>query len=509
MPRRPNILLVIADQMRHDCLGVLNPAIRTPNLDRLAAAGMLFTRAYPPTPVCLPCRAGMLSGQYCSTNRAMHNMSSLPEDHEPSLGTAFNSRGYYTHFIGKSHLSSCHDPLSREAAPHIHNREFFRRWHGPWYGFSWADIAIGHSVEEHACGMHYGAWLDDQGVDIERHFGNHAYDAFGAWDLPEEYHNSKWTADVAIAGIDRARKLGQPFLLDVNFQDPHNPCLVPEPWASMYDPERIPTFGYKPGEPECFADKPAFYARVTDQPGPYAARNSDEGLAGSGNLAHLAYTPEDTQRNAATYYGMVSLLDHHLGRILDHLEACGEADDTLVVFTADHGDILGDHGFWYKSLVAYEESIHVPLIAAFPGHIPAGTRSPAFQNLIDLFPTCCAYAGIPIPEGCEGVDQRSAWADPAARVREQVVIEERPADSHWCQRILIDDRYKLVFYSTGGPGELYEVAADPHHVRNLWDDPAHQDVKHAMLERLLRHEITKTQPRPGPSAAQRLRLENP
>jgi uncharacterized sulfatase len=190
MSRPPNLLLIIADQLRYDCLGVVNDRIRTPNLDRLAASGMQLSRAYPPTPVCLPCRASIITGQYPSTHGAMHNHSALPEDHAPSLGAHFTRAGYYTHFIGKSHLSSCHDPLSRESAPFILHRDYFRRWHGPWYGFEWADLAIGHTVERHAHGMHYGAWLADRGVDVDRHFGHHDYDAFGVWDLPEEHHTT-------------------------------------------------------------------------------------------------------------------------------------------------------------------------------------------------------------------------------------------------------------------------------------------------------------------------------
>lgn len=310
---------------------------------------------------------------------------------------------------------------------------------------------------------------------------------------------------MAIAGIDRARRQDRPFLLHVNFQDPHNPCLAPEPWASMYDPAAIPVFGYRPGEPACFADKPAFYRRVTAQPGPYAARNSDHGLDIAGNLSHLTYDAAATQRNAAIYYGMVSLMDHHLGRILDHLAASGEAGRTLVVFTSDHGELLGDHGFWYKSLVCYEESIHVPLIASFPGRIPAGTVNPAFQNLVDLLPTCCGFAGLPVPAGVEGVDQRLAWIDPTARVRTEVVVEERPADTAWCQRILVDDHHKLACYSTSDTGELYDLATDPHHIRNLWHDPAHREVRRDLTERLLRHEITRRPPLPGPSAAVRHR----
>ncbi|MFW5858649.1 MAG: sulfatase [Planctomycetota bacterium] len=496
MPTPPNIIVILADQMRYDCLGALNPHIKTPNLDRLAAEGMLLTRAYPPTPVCLPCRAALLSGQYCSSNGAAHNMSHLPQDHDPSLGRSFSQRGYFTHFIGKSHLASCHDPHSPEAFPHIANYDYYDSWHGPWHGFTRADLAIGHTTENHARGMHYGAWLRRQGIDLERYFGNTAYTDYGPWDLPEELHNSTWTADTSIAGIDRARERGQPFFQLVSFQDPHNPCMVPEPWASMYDPAAIPTFGYKEGEPAAFADKPPFYRAITDQPGEYAAKQVDAGMRGAGNVSHLAWNQQQVQQNAACYYGMVSLMDKHIGRILDHLEVTGEKDNTLVVFSADHGDLLGDHGFWFKSLVCYEESIHVPMIVSLPDRIPAGTRSDAFQNLVDLFPTLCGYAGIPAPRACEGVDQAPAWEDPAVRVRSDVIVEERPEHGEWNQRILIDDTYKCVFYASHpDQGELYDVRNDPDHIHNLWHDSQHAAQREAMVARILVHEMNKTQPR--------------
>ncbi len=500
MPSRPNILLLLSDQQRADALGAVNDAIQTPHLDRLAREGTLFNRAFAPTPVCLPCRASLLSGRYPSTHGAAHNGAGLPEDYPQLLSSALADRGYYTHMIGKSHLTPCHDPLSKESSPFIHNRAYFRNWHGPWYGFEHADIAIGHSTEKHACGMHYGAWLEDRGVDTSRYFGHTAYEEFGAWDLPEEFHNSAWTAETTINGIRRAADSDQPFFIWANFQDPHNPCMVPEPWASMYDPKRIPQHGFKPGEPECFADKPAFYREILDQPGPYACKPSDRGMRGAGNVCHLDWTQEQIQENAACYYGMVSLMDKQIGRILAELDRTGAADNTLVVFASDHGDLLGDHGLWWKSLVCYDESIRVPMIARFPGQIPAGRRSGAFQSLVDLFPTFCNFAGAAAPGEVEGVDQRAVWQGTAEQARADVIIEERPYNSDFNERIIVTDRFKLAYYAGRPWGELYDVQADPHHIRNLWDAPEHRGTRDALVRRILDHEMNKHRPRQSPTA---------
>lgn len=494
MPRPPNILLVMADQMRFDALGAVNPAIRTPNLDRLCAEGLLLPRAYAASPVCLPSRASVITGQYPSTHGACHNHCELPQDQPRLLPTLLRDRGYCTQIVGKSHFSNCHDPCSLESAPHIHNLEHWRRWHGPWYGFERADISIGHTVEAHACGMHYGAWLADRGIDRKRFFGNHAYTDFGAWDLPEEATQGAWVAESAIAGIERARGRGQPFFIWANFADPHNPCMVPEPWASMYDPDAVPDYGPVPGED--FARKPAFYREVLAQPGPYAARTSDPGLGGgAGNLCSLAWDRATVRRHTAAYYGMVSLLDHHLGRILAHLDAQGLADDTLIVFTSDHGDLLGEHGFWYKSLASYDGSIRVPFVVRHPGAVPGGRRSDALVSLVDLLPTFLAAAGAPPERGAEGVDQWAAWrGGPAPRA--DVVVEERPGHGDWTQRVLIDaEGWKAAVYPGRAEGELY-APDDPQQLRNLWGDPAYRARREAAIARVLHHEVAKRLPLP-------------
>ncbi|MCH8512599.1 MAG: sulfatase-like hydrolase/transferase [Kiritimatiellae bacterium] len=493
---KPNILFLISDQQRADTLGVLNPAICTPNFDRLAEAGTLFTRAYPPTPVCLPCRGALLSGRYPSASGAMHNFTCLRPSLRPMVAEVFREGGYYTHMIGKSHVNPCHDPESPESAPHIHDREYFRKGHGPWYGFEHADLNIGHSTEAHACGMHFGVWLEDRGVDTDRYFGHTAYEQYGAWDLPEEHHNSAWVAETVIEGMKRAKREGKPFYISGNFQDPHNPCMVPEPWASMYDPKDMPAFGFKPGEPECFADKPPFYAEILKTEGPYAAKYS-EGPSGPTNAAHLRFDERQTRENAAAYYGMVSLMDHHVGRILDALEEMGEMENTIVVFTSDHGEFLGDHGLWWKELYPYEEGLRVPLLVSWPGHVPAGRQCEGLQGLVDFAPTWLALAGMDLVQEFQGVDQSAVWLGETEKVREGIVVEDRPHDAAFNQRIYITDRYKLVAYANPDWGELYDMREDPHQVQNLWKNPAHADLRFRLLQALLTEEMNRNAPYRG------------
>lgn len=497
MADRPNVLFLLSDQQRADTLGVQNPAIQTPHLDRLADAGTIFNRAYPPTPVCLPCRGALISGQYPSSNRAMHNHAPLRKEAFPTLPGLLSATGYRTHMIGKSHLNSCHTPGSPEAHPRIHDRAFWRQWQGPWYGFEQATLSIGHSTEKHACGMHYGVFLEENGIDPKDFFGHTPYEGYGAWDLPEEVHSSKWMADVAIDSIEKSRQDQRPFFLTVNFQDPHNPCYVPEPWASMYDPEKIPRFGFKEGEPASFETKPAFYREILQTSGPYAGQFSDPAISGAWNASHFDWEPRQIQENAAHYYGMISLMDKHIGRILDALDASGQRENTIVVFASDHGDFLGDHGLWWKEIFAFEEGTRVPMIVSWPGRIPSGAQSAALQNLVDLPTTFLTAATGRSHPYFEGVNQLPCWTGEVEKVRSQTVVEARTHDGPFNQRMLITDTHKLAVYAPHGEGELYDVEADPDHLTNLFDDPAHATLRHELMTRLLVEEMNRRHPEPN------------
>ena len=499
--KRPNILLLFSDQQRYDTIGLQNPLIRTPHLDRLAREGMLFERAYPPTPVCLPCRASLVTGLYPSSHRAMHNNCHLPQDHAPTLAGCLSQAGYYTHMVGKSHLNPVHVPQSVESMPFTTNRAYYRQWHGPWYGFQHADINVGHTIENIACQCHYGLWLEERGVRVEDYFVDTAkvkgsYISYGRWDLPEAHHQSKWVADVAIEAIERCADSEQPFFIWANFADPHNPCVVPDPWASMYAPEQMRGFGFKPGEPECFTQKPPFYREIMEQPGCFTARPSDPGLPGTEDACRLPWDDRQTRENAACYYGMISLMDHHIGRMLDALDRTGLAENTLVIFSSGHGDCLGDHGFWHKGILSFEEMLRVPLIVRFPGRVPAGATSRAFQNLVDLPATLLDYAGVPVPWSFEGCDQRPNWENPDRSVRIDTVIEDHPYSTDFNERILITHTHKLVCFANRDYGELYDLVKDPNQIVNLWDDAGSRPVRDRMLARVLSHEMNRRPPAP-------------
>lgn len=486
-----NILLITSDQQRWDTLGCCNPKIKTPNLDRLASHGLLFDRAYTVNPVCTPTRVSILTGHYPSKHGCYTIGTSLNEDY-PTVPAIMAKEGYFTALVGKAHFQAClnepyPDKGTLESAPHIYDREYFRSWNGPYFGFDYVRLVIGHADQELSTGMHYGIWLEEQGIDTKKYFGNTRYDDFGTWDLPEKYSNSRWTADETIKTIDMAQDKGQPFFIWSSFQDPHNPCFVPEPWASMYDPADMPVYGLQDGELE---GKPDLYEAAAN--GINFGRDVDCGDKNWHCVSNLPHMDEGRKREImAKYYGMVSLMDHHIGRILDHLDKKGLLEDTLIVFTTDHGDYMGNHGLWWKGLPTYEDIHRIPFIVSHPGCKTKGDTSSALQSLVDLGTTFLCAAGIRLPAGIQGVNQERVWKGEAEYVRKWAMVEFRPSESPFMQKTFITNRYKLVVYHYRKYGELYDLLADPEQLVNLWDRSEYGEVKVLLLQELIFAEMEK------------------
>lgn len=499
MKSRPNILLITTDQQRWDAVGYANPKIKTPHIDRLAREGIAFDRAYCPHAVCTPSRCSILTGHYASRHGAYTIGCSLDEAY-PTIPQTFANADYFTALVGKAHFQSCCTEGSFEALPHVHDTAFFRNWNGPYYGFEHCRLAIGHGTEKYCAGMHYRVFLEENGIDPEKYFGEdkYPYPSNGSWDLPEEFHYSKWTGDESIRAIDMAARQHKPFFLWSSFQDPHNPCWVPEPWASLHEPADVPEYRFIPGE---FEDKPPLYQWLIDHPDPDDGYTDDPWLNGDKPWftvrcdefhRHGAETQSGKQRIAARYYGMVSLLDHHVGRILDHLEQTGKLDNTVIVFTSDHGEYLGNHGIWWKGLPAFEDSQRVPFVVRHPDVATPGARSAALQNLVDLGQTFLDIAGIRPTPGLQGATQTGAWLDATTRVRANTILEFRPTESPFMQKTFIRDPYKLVLYNQRESwGELYNLASDPDQYRNLWNDPQHQSLKQQLVFEFLSAEMDK------------------
>jgi uncharacterized sulfatase len=489
--RPPNILLITSDQQHWSALGCENPEVRTPHLDRLARDGTLFTRAYCPNPMCTPTRASMVTGLYPSQHGAWALGTRLPE-HIPTIGASMEAAGYDTALVGKAHfqpLRSTPEHPSLEAYPTLQDLEFWRGFSGPFYGFRNVELARNHADEAHV-GQHYALWMEEKGAkDWRRYFQPPTGSTpaqYGRWNIPEELHYNTWITERSIARLERNAERGQPFLLWTSYFDPHPPYLVPEPWDTMYDPAALTVPDGRPGE----HDRNPPHFRLTQEEAPDFSAWQETPYLNHGFHSHRKSRAERA-RDLAIYYGMTSLMDAGIGRILARLDALGLAEETLVIFTSDHGHYLGQHGLTAKGAFHYEDGIRVPFIVRWPGRVAAGRRCAAMQSLVDLAPTLLAAAGMRVPDSMSGLDQTPVWTGRRDAMRSHVLVENRHQPSSIHMRTYVDADHKITVYRDREYGELFNLRDDPGEHVNLWADPAAQPLKLELFARLMSAELAK------------------
>lgn len=504
--RRPNILLITSDQQHWDTLGISNPRISTPGLDRLCREGTRFTRAYCNNPVCSPSRSTILTGQYPSWHGCWSIGVKLSED-VPTIGASLQAAGYATTLIGKAHFQPlASDPPEQESwecQPKLRDLDFWRGFNGPWYGFEHVELARNHADEAHV-GQHYALWMEEKGLTNWRDYfqtwppkprdpaqKDTPYWLAGrqhTWDLPEEYHYTTWTAERSIAAIEKAREEEKPFFLWASFHDPHPPYLVPEPWASMYDPDAMEVGTLEPGE----MDRLPPHFALTQQEKPDFSAWRETPWANHGFGSHLV-DEATMKKNIAVYYGMISFMDRQIGRILNKLDVLGIAEDTLIVFSTDHGHFLGQHGLTAKGAFHYEDLLRLPFIVRWPGGaVPAGRVTDRLQALIDLPSTFLAAAGLEIPGQMQGVNQLPVWTgEDETAARDNVLVEFRHQPTAVQLRTYIEARYKLTVYRDQAYGELFDLEEDPEERVNRWDDPDFAAVKAALFQKFLNAELQR------------------
>lgn len=489
---RPNILLITSDQQHWDTLGIENPRIQTPHLDRLCKEGTRFHRAYCPNPTCTPTRATLLTGMMPSHHGAWTLGTKLRED-LPTLPGMMSEEGYYTGLIGKAHFQPLRGDEtypSIERHPYLRDLDFWKNFKGDWYGFDRVETARMHADEGHA-GGHYGVWMEEMGFanwkdffqfpDVMEEERRDAYTHDGdrrKWDLPQEYHYTTWTGERTVAMMDEAAEQEKPFFIWSSFHDPHPPYIVPEPWASMYDPNDMEPGVLTPGEHDANPDHFKFGAQEQNPDFWNQACEEQGAIHGAGFQA--GYQEKSLRKNIACYYGMVSFMDQEIGRILDALDERGLSDNTLVVFTTDHGHFLGQHGLVAKAIHHYEDLLRLPFIVRMPGKVPANAVSSDLQNLVDLPRTFLKGAGISVPVQLQGVDQWPSWKGEGA-VREWSITENHNGYTRFHMNTLVTERYKLTVHRDSDQGELFDLQEDPSEVHNRWGDPDFQELKAQLL----------------------------
>ena len=489
---RPNILLISSDQQHWDTLSCAGAPVRTPHLDRLASQGTRFTRAYCPNPTCTPTRASIITGMYASQHGAWSLGTKLPED-IPTIGSVLQEAGYDTALVGKAHfqpLRSTPQYPSLESYPIMQDLDFWRKFHGPFYGFRHIETARMHADESHV-GQHYAIWMEEKGATDWRCYFQPPTGTTpaqrGAWNIPQELHYNTWIAERTNALLDGYAKSGQPFFMWTSFFDPHPPYLVPPPWDTMYDPRTIRVPHVAPGE----HDRNPPHFRLTQEVEPnIRAYDEEDGAVVHGLHSHL-HDPAKLAKDIAVYYGMTSFVDQAVGDILAQLDRNGMAENTLVVFTSDHGHLMGQHGLIAKGPFHYEDLLRVPMIARWPGRVRSNVTTEALQSLIDLPVTFLRAAGVMPPRRMVGKNQLPMWGGEVPSVRSHVIVENRHQPTTFHLKTFIDARYKITVYYGREFGELFDLEADPGEVNNLWSDPAAADLKAQLIEKLLQAEMGK------------------
>jgi arylsulfatase A-like enzyme len=488
-----NVLLITTDQQRADTIGAYgNPVCQTPNLDRLARDGVRFDACRTQNPYCQPSRATILTGTYPSTHGVICNGFDLPADAESqAVSTRFREAGYRTALIGKAHFSSIYPSFPTGRLESVDGSSQMQEgWTGPYFGFEHAEmILFGHMLRMSPItgmwnwcfgppplGLHYARFLFRDGPErgrerlrlMQPEAAGAVWDRTQTWKnaVAEEDHPTTWVAERA---IDWLRSVDDPFFAWVSFTDPHHPMDPPKPWCDLYDPADCLSLLPEP-HPEEFEEKPPQHRLISRGMGGSANEWANPGGAN--------YSREDLAKMFAGYYGMVSQLDHQIGRVVGVLEEKGILDDTLVLVTTDHGELLGDHQMVFKGPVPYEGLLRIPLIARGPG-FPAGTVVDDPVGSIDLGPTALAAAGLGVPDWMEGSPLLDGPREHALTENDHTIFGRLPL------RTLSTRRYKITRYLEHPHfGELYDLEQDPGEVVNRWDDPACKGLRSDLLATL-------------------------
>ncbi len=451
--RSPNILLIMADQLRKDTLGCYgNPLIHTPNIDRIAAAGVRFERNIIQNPVCQPSRSSILTGRYPHSHRVWTNGMSLPSS-EVTVAEYLRRTGYHTGVFGKLHLDpQLKGPPVRMSAASA-----------PYYGFD-----VFHITED----PKVGEYLDF--IDTFHPSYSAAVRKTNAT-LPVEIHQSAWIAGRTIDFIQRARKNDRPFFGLCSFVDPHHGCDPPPPYNTMYKPEELPAPRRRAGELD---DKPPYFRQFADLYADAKGVNTSE---------------ESVRKFASQYYGEISLLDAQIGRILKALEKTGALENTIIAFTADHGDMLGDHWLIYKGAFHYDCLINTPLLISWPAALPKGRTVTALTEEVDIAPTLLDLAGLPPPPGMQGVSLVPLGKGERSSLKQATLTEANApgGQSSDLQRYAVTvktlrtEEWKLTFHQGHDYGELYDLKNDPNEFVNLWSKPAYRERRDQLVAQLL------------------------
>ncbi len=511
---RPNFLVIVTDQHRADYLGCQgHPILRTPHIDALAARGTRFERFHAASPVCMPNRASLLTGRYPSAHGLRVNGGVLSR-RAGTFVERLREHGYRTASLGKSHVQPMTDRPSEvrpgeEAMPldawkddggdytceqpHHYQGTARHAFPTPYYGYEEVDMVTFHGDQ---AGGHYLQWLRAQLPEADRlrdraHQLPHGYACPQArrTAIPEALYPTRYIRDRAVDFLRSARGDARPFFAFVSFPDPHHPFTPPGRYWDLYDPDdfqiRLPYEAHRNPPPPLRWCREQQLRGLRHRQGPHDA---------------FLATDRELREAMALTCGMITMIDDAVGDIVRALDDNGLRDDTVIVFTSDHGDYLGEFNLVLKGALASQAITRVPFIWHDP-HADGDRVSRALASTIDIAPTILARSGIAPYHGMQGRSLLPCM-DGSTAVQDRLLIEyqdsrtrqgfARPA----CVRTLLTERHRLSIYRDEAWGELYDHQDDPDETHNLWDSPAHQTLRSSLIQQLLHKMLEAVDPSP-------------
>ncbi|MGQ0655998.1 MAG: sulfatase family protein [Betaproteobacteria bacterium] len=523
--QRPNFLVIVTDQHRADYLGCYgHPLVSTPHIDAIAARGTRFDRFYAANPVCMPNRASIMTGRMPSAHGVRCN--GIPLSLRAStFADLLRSHGWRTALVGKAHLQNIESigPLLKPPAPPPgaaplpdgfgeaekpaaagrYDQEQISLWREdparemtlPYYGFETVDLLCGHGDEVTG---HYERWARARGCDPARLSGAanalpHDYVCPQAWRtaVPEEAYPTTFVAEKATERLRSYAEGNSPFLLFASFPDPHHPFTPPGRYWSMYRPQdmRLPR---------------SFASERPSEAVSWVWQRRASGQANLAGHAAMAIDEREAREAIALTCGMITMIDDAVGRILAELARLGLAGNTVVVFTADHGDLLGEHRMMLKGPLHFQSLIRVPFIWADGAQFGAPRASDALASSIDLPRTVLARAGLAPYLGMQGQDLLPALRGQAFAPRESLLIESVDQRSYFDlpapvrMRTLVTPRWRMSLAQDRPWNELYDLAEDPDELVNRWADPGARAVRAELAERLALEQMRLASASPHP-----------
>ncbi|WBU60893.1 sulfatase family protein [Paracoccus albus] len=477
MTTPPNILWITTDQQRYDTIAAHgNSAINTPNLDRLAQEGMSFMNTYCQAPICTPSRASFMTGRY----PASHHVHRNGNDHFPAAERILprilkDNTDYHTCLLGKHHLSRSEDRIELIPEDGYDHAELCDCW------------PIGRAYDEWLKEKHavadplklYPELLQSSPRDYGEGF-------------PMEMQQATWWGERATAFIEK--KHDAPWFMNLNAVDPHPPFFPPKEFLDRYDPADMPLPLYRESDAdrqEGFWDIDQQWKKIQDVRHYDPADDIDQSAIPLEKRNLFDFPPDtyDARYVKACYYAMIEMIDDRVGAVLNALERTGQAENTIVIFTSDHGEMMGDHGMLYKGCRFFEGLVHVPLIIKWPGVTKPGSRTDALVELIDLAPTILEIAKVEIPENMQGKSLVSMLRGQTLTHKPHVVCEFNealagmPHQSH--ATMVFDGRYKTCMYHDAGKAEIFDLKEDPGEFTSLWGQPGFEQEQIRLLKQHL------------------------